>query len=38
MKEMLIYTYIAATVLIYAAAFVLFYKWYLFDKKNNPFK
>jgi hypothetical protein len=25
MKEILIYTYIAATVLIYAAAFVIFY-------------
>lgn len=38
MKEILIYLYIYTTVLIYVAAIVLFYKWYLFDKKNNPFK
>jgi hypothetical protein len=38
MKEILIYLYILATVVIYVAAIVLFYKWYLFNKKNNPFK
>ena len=38
MKEVIIYLYIGATVLIYLAAIVLFYKWHLFNKKNNPFK